>query len=233
MRLVSQAPSSVREKCREMWYVLKLSGASVGCRALEQVTVRYKHRRMCLGGVQPPLCTFHLGQIVQHVVSTPGPTKLALHLATRFLLCSLSVQRDTTMNPCSRCFSPSLYFPGEQLPVSRIEATNRRLRGSRFQQPSLSSDHVCSFSQFRHYAWVGDSLAVPQIMQGMIACCHRYVTHTCAIRSSCCDQKHVDKMMIGWTLITSLWCEAARACLTIWNGGRRGCSKSEILVPEA
>ncbi|KAG9801095.1 hypothetical protein KCU95_g39, partial [Aureobasidium melanogenum] len=84
----------------------------------------------CCKCVQPPFGTFHPGQIVQHVVSTPEPTKLALHLATRFLLCSLSVQRDTTMNPCSHCFSPSLYFPGEQPPVSRIEATDSRLRGS-------------------------------------------------------------------------------------------------------
>lgn len=121
-----------------MWYVLKLSGASVGCRALEQVTVRYKHRRMCLGGVQPPLCTFHLGQIVQHVVSTPGPTKLALHLATRFLLCSLSVQRDTTMNPCSHCFWPSLYFPGDQLPVSRIESD--KLKNDRIMIPTIEPE---------------------------------------------------------------------------------------------
>jgi hypothetical protein len=44
MQLVMQALSSVGKKCRVMWYVLRLSGASMDCRALKQVMVGYKHR---------------------------------------------------------------------------------------------------------------------------------------------------------------------------------------------
>jgi hypothetical protein len=156
----------------------------------------------------------------------PGRQKPALDLATRFLLCNLSVQRDIMMNPCSHCFF-AVPLPPRRTDTCLSNSSNKW----KIKRIMISAiEHICSCPQLRHYAWIGDSLAVPQIMQGVIACCHRYVRHACAIRSSCCDQKHVNKMIIGQVLIASSWCGAARASLTIWLGGWRGCSKSEILV---
>jgi hypothetical protein len=130
IRLVMQALSSVRKKCRKMWYVPRLSGASMNCRALKQEMVRYKYR-----GVP--------GRCAATIVYVPSwsdcaacrvdarPDEILLCIWLRASCCVLF-----QCNATQRCILVpivsllSLYSPEERLPVSRIQATSGRLRGS-------------------------------------------------------------------------------------------------------